>query len=52
MDAAKVIAAAALYDGDPWDLIGHGQANWVIPRAALPILTVPTLAATGSYNFV
>ena len=24
MDAAKVIAAAALYEGDPWNLIGHG----------------------------
>ncbi len=48
MDAAKVIAAAALYDGDPWDLIGHGQENWVIPTRALPIVTVPTLAATGS----
>lgn len=48
MDAAKVIAAAALYDGDPWDLIGHGQENWVIPTAALPIIAVPTLAATGS----
>ena len=48
MDAAKVMAAAALYDGDPWDLIGHGQDNWVIPTRALPIITVPTLAATGS----
>ncbi len=48
MDASKVIAAAALYDGDPWDLIGHGQENWVIPPQALPIITVPTLAATGS----
>jgi len=48
MDASKVIAAAALYDGDPWDLIGHGQENWVIPTQALPIITVPTLAATGS----
>lgn len=48
MDAAKVIAAAAVYDGDPWDLIGHGQENWVIPARALPIITVPTLAATGS----
>ncbi|BBO69924.1 NADH-dependent alcohol dehydrogenase [Desulfosarcina alkanivorans] len=48
MDAAKVIAAAALYDGDPWDLIGHGQENWVIPTETLPIVTVPTLAATGS----
>lgn len=48
MDASKVIAAAALYDGDPWDMIGHGQDNWVIPTHALPIITVPTLAATGS----
>lgn len=48
MDASKVIAAGVLYDGDPWDLIGHGQKNWVIPTEALPIITVPTLAATGS----
>jgi len=48
MDASKVIAAAALYEGDPWDLIGHGQEDWVIPTKALPIITVPTLAATGS----
>jgi len=43
-----VIAAAALYDGDPWNLIAHGQENWVIPTEALPVITVPTLAATGS----
>ena len=48
MDASKVIAAAALYDGDPWDLIAHGQENWVIPSQALPVITIPTLAATGS----
>ena len=48
MDASKVIAAAALYDGDPWDMIGHGQKNWHIPTVALPIIAVPTLAATGS----
>ncbi len=48
MDASKVIAAAVLYDGDPWDMIGHGQENWHIPTEALPIITVPTLAATGS----
>ena len=48
MDASKVIAAAALYDGDPWDLIGHGQDDWVIPTKALPVITVQTLAATGS----
>ena len=48
MDASKMIAAATLYDGDPWNLIAHGQNNWVIPTRALPIITVPTLAATGS----
>lgn len=48
MDAAKVIAAAVFHDDDPWDMIGHGQDDWVIPDRALPIITVPTLAATGS----
>lgn len=48
MDAAKVIAAAVLYDGDPWNLIMHGQADWHMPTEALPVITVPTLAATGS----
>jgi alcohol dehydrogenase len=48
MDAAKVIAAAVLYEGDPWDLIAHGQENWHVPTEALPAITVPTLAATGS----
>lgn len=48
MDASKVMAAAALYDGDPWNLIAHGQADWHIPAEALPVVTVPTLAATGS----
>lgn len=48
MDAAKVISAAALYDGDPWDMIHHGQDNVHVPTEALPVITVPTLAATGS----
>ena len=48
MDASKVIAAAVLYDGDPWDMIFHGQENVHIPTEALPVITVPTLAATGS----
>lgn len=48
MDAAKVMAAAALYDGDPWDMIVHGQPQPHIPTQALPLITVPTLAATGS----
>jgi len=48
MDAAKVMAAAVFYDGDPWDMIFHGQADPYIPTRALPLITVPTLAATGS----
>jgi alcohol dehydrogenase YqhD (iron-dependent ADH family) len=48
MDASKVIAAAALYEGDPWNMIFHGQPDPHIPTQALPIITVPTLAATGS----
>ncbi|MGD9807196.1 MAG: iron-containing alcohol dehydrogenase [Deferribacterales bacterium] len=48
MDAAKVMAAAFYYDGDPWDMIFHGQADVYIPQKALPVITVPTLAATGS----
>jgi alcohol dehydrogenase YqhD (iron-dependent ADH family) len=48
MDASKVIAAAVLGDGDPWNLIAHGQEKWSAPTKALPVITVPTLAATGS----
>jgi alcohol dehydrogenase YqhD (iron-dependent ADH family) len=48
MDASKVMAAAFYYDGDPWDMIYHGQPDPHIPTRALPIITVPTLAATGS----
>ncbi|OQX14284.1 MAG: alcohol dehydrogenase [Desulfobulbaceae bacterium A2] len=48
MDAAKVMAATVFYQGDPWDMILHGQASQRLPTRALPIITVPTLAATGS----
>ncbi len=48
MDAAKVIAATVNYEGDPWEMIAHGQSNWRLPTSALPIITVPTAAATGS----
>ncbi|BDD86258.1 iron-containing alcohol dehydrogenase [Desulfofustis limnaeus] len=48
MDAAKVMAAAYYYDGDPWDMIHHGQPRPHVPTRALPVITVPTLAATGS----
>ena len=44
IDAAKVIAAAAYYDGDAWELVTDpGRIGRV-----LPIVTVLTLAATGS----
>ncbi len=48
MDASKVMAAAFYYDDDPWDMIFHGQPDPHIPTRALPIIAVPTLAATGS----
>lgn len=44
IDCAKVIAAGACYDGDPWNLvIDPGKI-----QTALPIYSVLTLAATGS----
>jgi alcohol dehydrogenase YqhD (iron-dependent ADH family) len=48
MDAAKVMAAAVFYEDDLWDMFPHGQANRRLPERALPVITVPTLAATGS----
>ena len=44
IDCAKIIAAGALYDGDAWDLVLDGKKI----QAALPIVAVLTLAATGS----
>lgn len=44
IDCAKVVAAAAKYDGDAWDLV----LNPELIKEALPIYTVLTLAATGS----
>jgi len=46
-DAAKVMAAGVFYDGDPWELMAYHE-NAPISTRALPIITVPTLAATGS----
>jgi alcohol dehydrogenase YqhD (iron-dependent ADH family) len=37
-----------LYDGDPWDMILHGQKEVYVPTKALPVVTIPTIAATGS----
>jgi len=44
IDAAKVIAGGAHYEGDPWDLVVDSSKIGKV----LPIVTVLTLAATGS----
>lgn len=44
LDCSKAIAAGAKYEGDPWDLITYK----VKTKAALPIVDIITLAATGS----
>ena len=44
LDCSTAIAAGAKYDGDPWDLISYK----VKAKAALPIVDILTLAATGS----
>ncbi len=44
IDSAKVIAAGAYYNGDPWDLVT--DSNNI--KKVLPIVTILTLAATGS----
>ncbi len=45
LDGTKFVAAAAVFDGEPWDILLQGGAN---VRKALPIGTVLTLPATGS----
>lgn len=44
IDCAKVVAAGACYDGDPWDLVLDSRKI----TKALPVISVLTLAATGS----
>lgn len=44
LDCSKAIAAGAMYDGEPWDLISYK----VPTKAALPIVDIMTMAATGS----
>lgn len=44
IDAAKVIAGGANYPGDPWDLVTDNKKIGKV----LPIVTIVTLAATGS----
>lgn len=44
IDSAKLIAAGALYDGDPWDF----PMRKSIVKKALPVGTVLTISASGS----
>lgn len=44
IDCAKIIAAGALYQNDPWDLVLDSSKI----KRALPVFSVLTLAATGS----
>ncbi len=44
LDASKIIATGARYNGDPWDFFTK-KAN---PKPGLPLGTILTLAATGS----
>jgi len=48
MDASKVIATLPFYEGNPWDMMHVGSRLQRLPTKALPVITVPTLAATGS----
>lgn len=44
IDASKSIAGGAVYDGDPWEFVEDPSKI----EGALPVVTVLTLAATGS----
>nr|WP_024836549.1 iron-containing alcohol dehydrogenase [Clostridium sp. 12(A)] len=44
IDTAKVIAAGALYDGDPWDLCTYKKS----PESALKLFVILTQSAAGS----
>lgn len=45
VDGTKFVAAAAVYDGEPWDILKIGGK---VVKAALPFGAVLTLPATGS----
>ncbi len=46
IDASKVVAQAAFYEGDCWDLVTKKVDE---PRA-LPLIAIPTMASAGSEN--
>ncbi|HCL56942.1 MAG TPA: alcohol dehydrogenase [Spirochaetia bacterium] len=48
MDAAKLIALNTVEKGKIWDYAGSFQKKGKKPEKALPVITIPTVAATGS----
>jgi len=51
MDAAKMIAAGMLYEGDLWNMVfsrHDGSQPTRPPEQALPLMMIPTVPATGS----
>ena len=52
MDGGKAIAAGACYEGDLWNMVNSRHddscADIAPPTGALPLMTIPTLPATGS----
>ena len=51
MDAAKLIAAGVLYEGDLWNMVfsrHDNSADIHPPQESLPVVMVPTVPATGS----
>ncbi len=50
MDATKAIAAGFYYEENLWNMVysSHSNVQAVPPTKALPIITLPTLPATGS----
>lgn len=48
VDTAKAVAALALSDGDVLDHLEVVGAGHPLPRAALPVVAVPTTAGTGA----
>lgn len=48
MDAAKAIAVAAVEARPIWDFVPQGDSPVLPIKQALPIMEIPTLAATGS----
>ncbi|NHO33480.1 iron-containing alcohol dehydrogenase [Acetobacter fallax] len=45
IDGAKFVAAAAVWDGDPWGILATRGSEI---RTAIPLAAIPTLPATGS----